>query len=183
MKRYIAILLAVAMILIMTGSVVAASLGVSPSSIELEVPAESSTTANFQVHYFYGDVKVSLVDIPLRVEPETITVDALDEPAEVELTIYGDPSLGSEMYNGYIKFLGMSGEMISVAVQVKAKVTNVVEGQDIPLEADAENETADIPSSAPAGMNSMTRNIIIIVAVIAICAGLVVLTVSLARRR
>ena len=184
MKKYIAILMAVIVVLISASSVLAASLGVSPSRVELEVPADGSVTADFQVHYFNGDVKVSLVDIPLRVEPEVVSVDALAEPVDVELTIYGDPSLGSEVYNGYIEFLGMSGEMISVAVQVRAKVTNIVEGQAIPKEKDSgDNEAAGISSPAPGGMDASTRNIIIIVAVVAICAGLVILTVSLTRRR
>ena len=46
--------------------VLAASLGISPSNTELEVPANSSATANFQVHYFSGDLQISLVDIPLK---------------------------------------------------------------------------------------------------------------------
>ena len=184
MRKYFGIPVVIALVLVLTGSVVAASLGVSPSSVELEVPADGSATANFQVHYYLGDVKISLVDIPLTVEPETIYVDALAEPVDIEVTVHGDPSLGSQVYDGYIRFLGMSGETISVAVKVKAKMTNVVEGQAIPLEKGGEdNEAASTSSTSPGGMDSLTRNIIIIVAIIAICAGLIILTVSLARRR
>ena len=185
MKRCIAAFIAVSFILVLTGSALAASLGVSPSSVELEVPANGSATANFKVHYFSGDVKVSLVDIPLRVEPEVVSVDALDEPEEIEVTIYGDPSLGSEVYNGYIKFFGMSGEMISVAVQVKAKVTNIVEGQAVQEEPETTGNTAgEQPSNTSTGMTGdFSRNMIIIVASAVIILGLVILVISYARRR
>jgi len=128
--------------------VLAASLGISPSYTELEVSGTENTTANFQVYYFTGDLQISLVDIPLRVEPETIYVEALNEPVDIQLTIYGDESLGSQVYDGYVRFeslgsqvydgyvrfLGSTGGSVAVAVKVKAKVTNVVEGQPIPQE-------------------------------------------------
>jgi hypothetical protein len=183
MKRCIAVLMAVAVILTLTGPVLAASLGISPSSVELEVPADGSATASFKVHYFNGDVKVSLVDIPLTVEPETVHVDALDEPADIEVTIYGDPSLGSEVYNGYIKFLGMSGEMISVAVQVKATVTNIVEGQAVSEEPDTAGSTAGDQPSQAGNMGGLSRTTIVIIASAVIVLGLVILAVSFARRR
>jgi hypothetical protein len=186
MKKYFGVLVAIALVLVLTGSVLAASLGISPSSIEMEVPADGSATANFQVHYYIGDVKISLVDIPLTVEPETVYVDALAEPADIEVTVHGDPSLGSQVYDGYIRFLGMSGETISVAVKVKAKMINVVEGQAIPSKENSEeNEAADksLPATTQGGMDSLTRNIIIIFAALVICLGLIILTVSLARRR
>jgi len=147
MKKFIAILVAVVLLLLLSSPVMAASLGVSPSHVELEVPGDGSAVANLQVHYFSGDVQVSLVDIPLTVEPETIHVDALSEPVDIELTIYGDESLGSQVYNGYIRFLGMTGETVAVAVKVKAKVTNIVEGQPVPEEPSPE-ETSP-PEEAP----------------------------------
>jgi hypothetical protein len=184
MKRYFAVLTVVAICLIISGSAFAASLGISPSSIEIEVPAGGSTTASFNVHYFSGDVQVSLVDIPLRVEPETVSVDALDDPEEIEVTIYGDPSLGSEVYNGYIKFLGMSGEMISVAVQVKAKVTNIVEGQAVSEEPETTVNTGDQSENpSPGSTGALPRTTIIIVACAVIVLGLIILVVSFARRR
>lgn len=184
MKRCFAVLTVVAICLIVSGSALAASLGVSPSRIELEVPADGSATANFKVHYFSGDVKVSLVDIPLRVEPEIVSVDALDEPEEIEVTIYGDPALGSEVYNGYIKFLGMSGEMISVAVQVKAKVTNIVEGQAVSEEPETTESTGKQSTNPSTGSTgALSRTTIIIIACAVIVLGLVILAVSYARRR
>jgi outer membrane biosynthesis protein TonB len=152
MKRFIIFLAVVVVVLALTSPVLAASLGISPSHVELEVPGDGSTTADLKAYYFSGDIKVSLVDIPLRIEPEIINVDALDEPEDIRVTIYGDDSLGSQVYNGYIKFLGMSGEMIAIAVQVRAQVTNIVEGQLVPEEAPAPEvvpEETPAPEAAP----------------------------------
>jgi len=130
MKKLISLLI---IPLLLATPVLAASLGISPSYTELQVPANGSATANFKVHYFSGDLRISLVDIPLRVEPETIHIDAANNPVDVQLTIYGDELLGSQVYDGYVKFLGMTGGSVAVAVKVKAKVTNVVEQQPIPV--------------------------------------------------
>ena len=129
MKKLAIILAVIVLAMAIASPALAASLGISPSSIELEVPGGGSATADMQVHYFSGDVQVSLVDIPLRVEPEMLHVDALAEPEDVRITIYGDESLGSQVYEGFIKFRGMSGEMIAISVQVRANITHIVEGQ------------------------------------------------------
>jgi len=157
MKRFLAILAAVALVLVLLASpALAASLGISPSHKELEVPGDGSATADFQVHYFSGDLKVSLVDIPLRVEPETIRIEPSGEPVDIEVTIYGDESLGSRVYNGYIRFLGMSGGTVAVAVKVKAKVNHIVAGQPLveetPAEESPEQESPEEPllEEAPA---------------------------------
>ena len=185
MKKSIAFLMAAVFIAVLAGPALAASLGISPSSVEVEVPANGSATASFQVHYFYGDVKVSLVDIPLRVEPEIISVDALAEPADVEITIYGDPALGSEVYNGYVKFLGMSDEMVAVAVQVKAKVTNQVEGEAVSEEPETSGTTEgeQTAKTSKGGVEGLSRNMIIIIASAVIVLGLAILVVSYVRRR
>ena len=148
MKKFIAVVAASVVLFLLASPVVAASLGISPSHVELEVPGNGSGTANFKVHYFSGDLKVSLVDIPLRVEPETLHIEPSSEPVPIELTIYGDESLGSRRYNGYIRFLGMSGETVAVAVRVKAEVTHVVEGQPVP-EKPSPEETSPQESPAP----------------------------------
>ena len=127
LKVIIGCMLAVVMLLVASPAL-ALSLGVSPSQIELEVPGSGSATANIKVHYFSGDVNISLIDIPLRVEPETIHVEASDGPVPVELTIYGDNSLGSQVYDGYIRLIAVSGGAATGGVQVIAKVTNAVEG-------------------------------------------------------
>ena len=186
MKRSICIVIALALVLILTGPALAASLGIGPSDVELEVPADGSALTTFKVYYFTGDLQIELVDIPLRVEPETIHVEQTGEYAEIEVTIYGDPSLGSQVYNGYIKFTGMSGETVAVAVQVKAKVTNIVEGQAVPEEPDIEeNTSADQKSNTTSqgGIGDLSRNTVIIIAAAIIFIGLVILAVSFARRR
>jgi len=141
LKKLIGILVAIAVSLLLATPVLAASLGISPSHTELEVPGNGSATANFQVHYFNGDLEISLVDIPLRVEPETIHIEPSSEPVDIQLTIYGDESLGSQVYDGYVRFLGSTGGTVAVAVKVKAKVTNVVEGQPIPQETSPSEST------------------------------------------
>ena len=186
----------------------AAGLGMSPSKIEINVPAESSSTINLQAYYYSGDIKVTLVDIPLRVEPDTVHVEALDRPDDVTITIYGDPSLGSQIYDGFIKFTGMSGEMIAIAVQVKARVSNIVEGDPLPEitqeiipEENEEtvtesNEQNDVDTTAVEqdGTNvistesdnligSLSLNMIILIAAGVIFLGLVILAVSLMLRR
>ena len=117
--------------LLLAAPVLSASLGISPSHTELEVPANSSATADFQVYYFSGDLQVSLVDIPLRVEPTTIHIESSDEPTDIQLTIYGNEILGSHTYDGYVRFLGMSGGNVAVAVKVKATVNHIVAGQPL----------------------------------------------------
>lgn len=154
MKRFIAILAAAVVVALLLGSpVLAASLGISPTHVEFEVPADGSATANFEVHWFSGDLKVSLVDIPLSVEPQTIHIERSSEPVDIELTIYGDESLGSRIYDGYVRFLGMSGGTVAVAVKVKAKVTNLVEGETpvlaIPEESQMPAPTPSAPETAP----------------------------------
>ncbi len=208
MKRFIGILAVMVLVLALASPVLAASLGVSPSHVEIEIPGDGSATADLQVHYFSGDVQVSLVDIPLRVEPEVLHVDALDEPVDVQLTIYGDESLGSQVYEGFIKFLGMSGETIAIAVQVRAKITNIVEGQPVPEalpeETPAPGETPALeatpevipPESSPSatppepqateptdGVEGLSLNMVILIAGGLVFVGLVVLAISLAVRR
>jgi hypothetical protein len=183
MKRFIGILTAVVVLLALVSPVLAASLGISPSSVELEVAGDSSTTADLQVHYFSGDVKVSLVDIPLRVEPEILHVDALDGPVDIQLTIYGDESLGSQVYDGYIRFLGMSGETVAVAVQVRAKINHIVAGEPLPEETPAEEIPSPEEVSAPPG--SAETEDFPLIPIAGIAAGtivLVTLIITLARR-
>ena len=184
----------------------AASLGVSPSSLELEVSGSGSVDADMQIHYFSGNVKVSMIDIPLRVEPEMLHVNAQTDPEDVKITIYGDESLGSQVYDGYIRFTGMSGETIAIAVQVRATITNIVEGQPLPVIApepevgtlaestDASEEIADASSAPPpaeesdsssflGGIEGLSTNLVIIIAAAVVFLGLVILAISMSRRK
>jgi len=156
--KFISILAAV-MLLLLASPVLATSLGVSPSYTELEVPGDGSAAANFQVHYFSGDLEVNLVDIPLRVEPETFHIEPSSEPVEIELTIYGNESLGSRVYDGYVRFLGMSGETVGVAVKVKAKVTNLVEGEPLVLPSDGDTTPPSISGIYCSGVTEATADI------------------------
>ena len=207
MKRFLSILAAVVIALVVATSVLAASLGISPSHVEVNVPSNGSATANFQVHYFSGDLKISLVDIPLRLEPETLHIEPSGEPVDIELTIYGDDSLGSQVYNGYINFLGMTGETVAVAINVRAKITNIVEGQPVPEEPSPEEtpppeeappeqsppeaktieaappEAAPLPPTPQGGIGGLPLTTVIIIAGGLVFLGLVALAISLAVRR
>jgi len=127
LKAIIGCVLVVAMLTV-ASPVLALSIGVSPTNIELEVPGDGSATANLQIHYFSGDVDISLINIPLRVEPSTIHVDASDEPVAIELTIYGNHSLDTQVYDGYVRFIAVSGGAATGGVQIIAKVTNIADG-------------------------------------------------------
>jgi len=193
LRKFIGILTAVAIPLLLAAPLLAASLGISPSHTELEVPGNGSATASFQVYYFSGDLQISLVDIPLRVEPDTIHIEQSTEPVDVQLTIYGDNSLGSQIYDGYVRFLGSTGGTVAVAVKVKAKVTNLVEGQPIPQEASPPEQSAPPGSSVPSpeqptpekqgGIAGLSSTMAIIIAGGLIFVGLIVLSIALLRRR
>lgn len=155
MKKLIGLLVIIPILI--AAPVLAASLGISPSHTELEVPSNGSATTNFQVHYFDGDLQISLVDIPLRVEPKTIHVEASDEPADIQLTIYGNETLGSHTYDGYVRFLGMTGGTVAVAVKVKATVNHIVAGHPLPSENNQTppaSETSEFPIVPVAGISA-----------------------------
>jgi hypothetical protein len=196
-------LMAVVTILILTASpVLAASLGISPARVTVDVPADGSATVDFRVHYFTGEVRVKLVDIPLKVTPETLDVDASGGPVPVQLTIYGDASLGSRIYTGYVNFTGISGGMVNVAIQAKATVTNRVAGEEpIPVETPAAATTpqetllqaesnatpnaslSESESKSSVSVEDIPLNLIIMIAAGVVFLGLVILAISLARRR
>ena len=205
MKRLVIISVVIVLVLAIAGPALAASLGVSPSRIELEVPGDGSITADFQVHYFKGDVQVSLVDIPLRIVPDVLHVDALAEPEDVQVTIYGDESLGSQFYEGYVRFRGLSGGMIAIEINVKANVIHIMEGQPVPVTPEPESGTLAenteesqeliATSSAPppaeesdsssflGGIEGLSTNVVIIIAAAVVFIGLIILAISMASRR
>ena len=140
MKRLVALLVAllVAVMLMLMPATPALAFGISPATVEFDVPADGSTTQTFTVYDFTGDVEISLEDIPLRVEPTTVAVAAGDEGTQIELTFYGDETLGSQVYNGYVRFLGMTGGTIATGIKVRAKVNHTVAGQPLPEETQPE---------------------------------------------
>ena len=191
LRKFIGIMTAVAIPLLLAAPLLAASLGISPSHTELEVPGNGSATADFQVYYFSGDLQVSMVDIPLTVEPDIIHVDASgDKPADIQLTIYGNESLGSRVYDGYVRFLGVTGGTVAVAVKVKAKVTNIVGGQplpEVPEEAPPESTEEQSPeqpaTEEQGGIAGLSSTMAIIIAGGLVFVGLIVLSIALLRRR
>ncbi len=182
MKKLIGLLI---IPLLLAAPVLAASLGVSPSHTELEVPGNSSATIDFQVYYFNGDLQISLVDIPLRVEPETIHIEQSSEPVDIQITIYGDNSLGSQVYDGYVRFLGSTGGTVAVAVKVKAKVTNVVEGQLIPQETSPSEESGEvvIPESTSSTTPSLLGLAWYVYAITGIVIGVIIAAVKIIKAR
>lgn len=118
-------LILVTILLSIASPAMALSLGASPTKVDFDVPSDGSTTIDLKIHYFEGDVKISLIDIPLRVEPDTISVDASENPVDIQLTVYGDESLGTQTYDGYIRLIAVSGGAATGGVQVIAKITNV----------------------------------------------------------
>jgi hypothetical protein len=213
MKKITFILVSIAAFVLLLGlasPALAASLGMSPSKVEVTVPANGSTTVNLKAYYYSGDIQFSLVDIPLTVTPETIHVEAANNPQDVHLIIHGDPSLGSKIYNGYIRALGKTGDMIAVAVQVKATVTNLVAGQEPVLssplaeatisptgtltepyssKAVPQNNNAAVTSNPASnqaqtgGIVGIPLSIVIIGASVLIFIGLIAVAVSLSLRR
>jgi len=197
LKAIIGCVLVAAMLMVVS-PVLALSLGVSPTQVELEVPGNGSATANVKVHYFSGDVKISLVDIPLRVEPETIHVEASDEPVAIELTIYGDSTLGSKIYDGYIMFIAVSGGAATGGVQVIAEVTNLVEGvtptkaltvEESALEVTLPEPAADEPAPAsptasdppgPPAPTSPTQGQVKVIPLIWAIAGTIIVAILIA---
>jgi ABC-type transport system substrate-binding protein len=203
MKKLIIVLAALLAFFVLAGPALAASLGMSPSSVTVEVPAEGNATVAMTAYYYTGDVEVSLEGIPLTVTPANVHVDALDNPQPFALTIHGDPSLGSKIYDGYIRFQGSTDGMIAVAVKVKAHVTNLVAGQEPVLASpapaklppsepgaaaeseagQASGEQGTTASGSAGGIGGLSTNMVIIIAGGLVFVGLVVLAISLAVRR
>lgn len=136
MRKLAASLAAVVLIFLCAGPALAQGLGISPGTVEFDVPADGSATVEFLVYDFSGDLQISLEDIPLTVEPETVHVTASEDgtPVEVELTFYGDESLGSQVFNGKIRFLALTGGTIATGIKVRATVNHIVAGQPLPGE-------------------------------------------------
>ncbi len=172
MKRFIALLAAIALICLCATPVLAQGLRLSPPSVEFDVPADGSAEVEFLVYDFTGDLEISLEDIPLRVEPTTVPVTA--EGTTVVLTFYGDETLGSKIYQGKIRFLALTGGTVAMGIKVKATVNHIASGQPLP-------EEAQTPPPASAGTTEL--NIPLLAGIAAGTAIVITLIVVLARRR
>jgi len=145
-EKIAAIGIVLTLLLALAGPALAASLGVSPSSVDLEIVGTNSITTTLQAHYYTGEIELSLIDIPLRIEPRFITVEASETPVTVEVTIYGDHCLETQVHEGFIRFTGIAGGTVAMAVQVRAKITNIADGIEPVVETSVEptDEVVDI---------------------------------------
>ena len=127
MRRIAILAIAIVSIIILVASpALAVSLRVGPARVEFDVPANGSTEVTFRIYDFSGDIGVELEDIPLRVEPEVVTVEAAEGGTPITLTFYGDESLGSQTFKGIIYFSPASGGMVSLRVGVRLTVNHIV---------------------------------------------------------
>ena len=199
MKRFIALFTAVILVLCASAPVLAAGLAISPPSVEFDVPAGGSTEVEFLVYDFTGDLEISLEDIPLRVEPTTVPVTTKEGGTEVVLTFYGDESLDSQVFNGKIRFLAMTGGTVAMGIKVKATVNHIASGQPLPEETLAPPEEAAIeqapseespppgsppaaPEEAPAPSGTTELPVLLLAGIAAGTAIVITLIVVLARR-
>lgn len=186
MKRFIALFVTVILIVLCAAPALAAGLSISPPSVEFDVPAGGSTEVEFLVYDFNGDLEISLEGIPLEVEPTTVPVTAKVEGTEVVLTFYGDESLDSQVFNGKIRFLAMTGGTVAMGIKVRATVNHIASGQPLlevtsPVPEEAPPE-ASAPQ-APATTETAELNIPLLAGIAAGTAIVITLIVVLARRR
>ncbi len=132
MKKVIALAVALVLLGLYAGPVTGQSLQLSPASVEVDVPADGSSQVEFYVFDFTGDLEIDLENIPLTVEPEKVSVDAGPEGSKVVLTLYGDETLRSETYEGYIRFLARGTGMVATGIKVRATVNHIAENAAFP---------------------------------------------------
>jgi len=129
-------------ILLSVEPMMADGLTIGPAEVELDVPAAGSTSIEFIVSDFSGDLQISLEDIPLTIEPGLVYVEATDNNSVIELTIYGNESLGDVVFNGKILFLVQSVGSVTYGIKVIATVNHVGSGQSVSDEAGNGNTVA-----------------------------------------
>lgn len=150
MKKLIGLLTAVILIIVLCAApVLAAGLSISPPTVEFDVPADGSAEVEFLVYDFTGDLEIGLEDIPLTVEPTTVPVTAKEGGTKVVLTFYGDESLGSEIYEGKITFLAMTGGTVAMGIKVRATVNHIATGEPLPQTTPPESPTPPAPPAPP----------------------------------
>jgi len=160
--------------------VLAAGLGISPSSVEFDVPADGSTQVEFTITNFSGELQISLEDIPLRVEPTTVPVTASAGGTKIVLTFYGDESLGSEVFNGKIRFLAMTGGSVAMGIKVIATVSHV--GPKSPEQATQEQSPTTPAPQAETAERPLPTPIIAAVGLVFVAAIAVIITLLVRRR-
>lgn len=149
--RSVVLFTGIAVFLLAATPALAVSLGVSPPSVEFDIPADGNTQVEFVIYNLTGDLQISLEDIPLRVEPEIIPVATGEEGYKVSLTFYGDESLGSQVFEGKIRFLGISGGNVAAGIKVKAIINHIATGQPLPSAATPAGPEEPAEPAEPAG--------------------------------
>ncbi|MBA7466755.1 hypothetical protein ES707_01945 [subsurface metagenome] len=182
MKRIIALFTTVILITLCASPVLAQGLlSISPPSVEFDVPADGSTEVEFLVNDFTGDLQISLEDIPLTVEPTTVPVT--EEGSKIVLTLYGDESLGSQVFNGKIRFLAMTGETVAMGIKVKATINHVASGEPLPEQSPPEPTPPAPPGSPPTPPETTELNIPLLAGIAAGTIIVITLIIVLARRQ
>ena len=131
LRMFVATFAAVMLALLVAMPALAAGFSLSPAEVTFDVPADSSTNVEFLVYNFTGDLEISLENIPLTVAPAKVSVVASADGSPVELTFYGDKSLGSQVLKGKIDFLASTGGNIAFGIKVAVTVNNIVSGQPL----------------------------------------------------
>lgn len=90
--------MAILLMLLIAVPVYAGSFGVSPSQVEIQVPAQGKASVEFKFYDFTGDVRISIENIPLRISPVSASVSP--ENDKIILTFYGDGGTISQTYEG-----------------------------------------------------------------------------------
>lgn len=182
--KAVVLLTAVTVFLLTVTPVLAVGFGVSPPRVEFDVAADGNTDVEFLVYNFDGNLQVSLEDIPLRVEPMTVPVTAGDEGSKITLTFYGDESLGSQVFEGKIRFLAMSSGNVAVGIKVKATINHIASGQPLPQPEEELPETSEtIPSTSPPTPTETTELDIPLLAGIAGGTAIVITLIIVVARR
>jgi len=166
-------ILAIAIFGVLPGIALANSGGgftVGPARLEVTVPENGSSPAYVYVtSYLDGELVVGTEDLPFRIEPGTIPVSSTDRNQEVELLVYGDPSLVEEQYSGKITFLFYAGDNVAYGVKLRADITQTVEP-----EVSADSEVSGIvPPADGGGPNYLVIGLIAGV-VVALAVGIII---------
>lgn len=102
------------------------AMGVSPSAVNIDVPADGFTELVFTITGC-SEVDLSLEGIPLTVEPNHASVVG----GQITVRILGNSLMPSGIYNGYLVILE-SGQQVGVGVKVSLTV-NHADNQSILL--------------------------------------------------
>jgi len=158
MKRITVILLLVSLCsLLLAYPVAAFSLGISPSSVSVDLEKGSTSTVDVQVLYSNGNVKVEPIGIPVSVSPAEFTVDSL--AYHVTLTLL-DVSASAGTYMGYLRFTKVSDDGVGLAVDVvvDVNITAIVSAPPVTVPAGGGGGGVYIPpSTTPVNDNDVVQ--------------------------